>query len=204
MRIVSSAEAATAMVQRYMRVIRHAIRYLLISIAALFALVLVAFAALWWSSIPPSDASLQRQFVAHRADLDRLIAMMNEDNHMTRIASDFTWKDDNLAWPRPQSQRGITAARWDEYRALFLKARVKHGTSREEKSCDIELIVWTWGLVTGGMSTSYVHCGTPTNDLVHTQPACLAHKDAGTFSDDKEDYRYKRLTEGWYLSEERN
>jgi hypothetical protein len=86
---------------------------------------------------------------------------MNQDINMARIATNFTWKDDNFAWPRPQSGWGISAERWDEYRSVFRSAGIAYGTNRKERSSDVMLLVWTWGLVTDGSYVFYVHCGSP-------------------------------------------
>lgn len=67
----------------------------------------------------PSDQALRARFFAHRADFERLLAMVNEDSRLTRIAPDFTWLDDNVAWARKDV--GISESRWNEYRRLLRK-----------------------------------------------------------------------------------
>jgi hypothetical protein len=65
--------------------------------------------------------------------LDRLVEMMDEDWQMARIAPDFTWRQDILAWPRPESEWGISKGRWDDYRSMFRKVGAKDGTTRRQK-----------------------------------------------------------------------
>ena len=72
-----------------------------------------------------TDAALKRLFVAHRTDFDKLVAMATEDARLTRIAPDFTWLDDDVAWPRKNG--GISKQRWDEYRRLFHRVGVSEG-----------------------------------------------------------------------------
>src|ERR1043166_9895004 len=67
----------------------------------------------------PSDQYLERVFAANQPEFEKLISMANEDSHVVRIASDFTWLDTSAAWPRPESGLGFSNQRWDEYRRLF-------------------------------------------------------------------------------------
>ncbi len=179
-------------------------RYLVYLLIASIGLLVIAVAFLWWSSTPPSEASLQEQFTAHRLELDQLLAMMNQDAHMVRIAKDFTWKDESFPLPASLAGHGISPERWDRYRALFQGAGIRAGVSRLERSVDIEFIIWTFGLVTGGISESYVHCGAASGNLVHTEPECRTQIHKGVYSDQSRDIRYERLADDWYLSEERD
>jgi hypothetical protein len=73
----------------------------------------------------PSDEALQATFAGHRADFVRLVVMANEDTHLTRIAPDFTWLDDDVAWPRKNV--GISEQRWSDYKQLFQKIGASEG-----------------------------------------------------------------------------
>jgi len=133
--------------------------------------------------------------------------MMDEDWHMSRIAPDFTWRQDSLAWPRPESEWGISKERWDHYRRLFLQAGIREGTTRREGSSDILLDVWSWGIVPAGVSVSYLYCGPPQRGYVHTEPPCIEKKDsgAGMHGDSSSyRYRYKKIADHWYIYEESN
>src|SRR3954471_14817786 len=96
-------------------------------------LVVAAGLLLFYTACPqitdhdPSDAELLRNFAVNRETLDSLVTMCQEDPQMIRIAPEFTWKKDNVAWPRPDSELGITKERWDFYRELFTKAKIKGG-----------------------------------------------------------------------------
>ena len=153
---------------------------------------------------PPTDQQLETYFVDHRADFDRLKEMAEEDRHMARVAQDFTWRQDTFAWPRPETDWGITKERWDNYRAYFHKAKVLEGINQQEKSCDIEFIAWSWGLVTGGASISYVYCGEPKDGYTHTLFPCIHQMKSAEKADNREHLRYKQLDGNWYLFELRD
>jgi hypothetical protein len=168
---------------------------------------LVVILLLLWALRPnqPSDQSLQKRFYKHRPDLDHLVEMMDEDWQMSRIARDFTWRQDNLAWPRPESEWGISRERWDDYRKLFSRAGFDDGTTRREKSSDVMVDVWSWGIVPSGVSVSYLHCGAPRNGYNHTERPCIDRKDSGSgMYSASYQYRYKKITEDWYIFEESN
>ncbi len=92
-------------------------------LAAIFLVPLLIFSliSLEENAPHPSDQSLTKIFFAHEADFGKLVNMSNEDSHVVRIASDFTWLDNNAGWPRPDSELGFSKQRWDEYRSLFSK-----------------------------------------------------------------------------------
>lgn len=155
----------------------------------------------------PNDGLLAVRFYRHRSDLEFLVSMMDEDRQMSRIAPDFTWRQDNCAWPRPEPEWGISRARWDEYRGIFSRAGVQDGTTRREKSSDVLIYVWSWGIVPAGVEVSYLHCGQPRNGYTNTEIPCLEKRYAGSgmFGNSTSDgYRYKKITEDWYIYEEYN
>ena len=119
----------------------------------------VAIALAAGNSRPTSDEALQARFLAHRADFERLVAMANEDNHLTRIAPDFTRLDDDASWPRKNV--GISEQRWNDYRQLFQKVGAKTGISRSEDSPGIFISIFTQGLVPSGSEKGFVYSQTP-------------------------------------------
>ena len=176
-------------------------RIVLILLAIVVSVVLLLVGAFWYSSIHPSDASLERLFYDHRAEYERIVRMMDEDIHMVRIADDFTRKDDDWNEERPESQWGISKARWDQYREIFRLAEVPTGTQRGSKSCDVEIIAWTFGLAVAGSSLSFVHCGKPSRDLVNDYLPCLERKDSGSKVEDGTLIRYRKIQPDWYIYE---
>ncbi len=81
-----------------------------LGLATLLALAMVLLLGLWWVTGPhkPSDSDLESRFAAHRAELEELVAMMEADKQMSRVANDFLWRQDNYGWPRPEPEWGIT------------------------------------------------------------------------------------------------
>jgi hypothetical protein len=47
----------------------------------------------------PSDAELEEVFREHEAEFNQLISMSQTDSKVMRIASTFTWLDENASWP---------------------------------------------------------------------------------------------------------
>jgi hypothetical protein len=167
--------------------------------------ILVGISLLWWGCGPhqPSDASLERRFNKERPEFERLVAMMDEDRNMSRIAPTFTWRQDTVAWPRPESEWGISNERWDDYKRLFSKTGLDDGVTRPDKSSDTLLHVWSWGIVPAGIGVSYLHCGPPRDGYLHTAVPCLQNKDSGRGEYDPGDaYRYKKIAPDWYIFEE--
>jgi hypothetical protein len=175
----------------------------------LLAVFVVLLISLWWACSPhqPSDAELERQFKKHRTDLDRLVEMMDEDWQMARIAPDFTWRQDILAWPRPESEWGISKGRWDDYRSMFRKVGAKDGTTRRQKSSDIIIDIWSWGIVPAGIDVGYLHCGQPRNGYAHTEQPCIENQDSGRGMHGQSTsygYRYSKIAPDWYIYQESN
>jgi hypothetical protein len=178
------------------------IRILMRAAAFLVGLLFIAALLIWWISRPPSDTSLTRQFFQHKDDIDRILAMMNQDVQMNSVAPNFLYKEDNASWPRPEAEWGISPQRWSEYKALFAKVGSKAGSIRRERSSDVMIDVWGVGIVPSGTSVSYLHCGSSGNGLEHTEPPCLKRDAAGSGQYKWLSYRYTRLTDDWYIYQE--
>ncbi|MGA9721646.1 MAG: hypothetical protein WBQ86_04265, partial [Candidatus Binatus sp.] len=191
-----------------MRLLRRIARILLAVVGCvlflahvLILLALVLVGTFYWP--PPSDASLERRFYEHRADLEQIVKMMDEDVRMTRIAYDFTTTDDNEL----NESRVFPEQRWNQYREVFHRAEVAYGTARDPKSGDVEIATWDRELSFGILFTmvhtlSYVHCGTPTSHRVSDYPPCLERKESGESAEDPQNHigfiRYKRIEGDWY------
>src|ERR1017187_5895732 len=123
-----------------------------IIVLALSAVTVVAIAAYWLSF--PSDKSLRARFLAHRADFEKLVIMANEDSRLTRIAPDFTWLDDSVAWPRKDIW--ITEERWNEYRQLFHTTGASIGIEKGINPSRIYFPIDARGIVTTGATKGLV------------------------------------------------
>ena len=163
----------------------------LIGLAAIVAVPTLIFALMsFGESAPhPSDKALGETFFAHEADFNKLVEMCNVDSHVLRIAPDFTWLDNNAAWPRPESELGFSRQRWDEYRSLFLKLGLTAGVLNYQPD-SVMFLASTRGLVTGGSSKGYAYSLKEPEVIVDSL-------DNATFS--KSRIAYKRLKGNWYL-----
>jgi hypothetical protein len=170
-------------------------------------LALISLLSVGCGTAVPSDESLERRFYKQRAALARLVEMMDQDSQIIRVNSDFIGRRDNGAWPRPESEWGISAQRWDDYRKIFGQTGFKEGTSRAVGSDDVLVIVYTEGLVTSGRAISYLHCGLKTNQQTYAEPPCTERRASGFGKyggSPSYGYRYKKLTEDWYIYEQSN
>ncbi len=167
---------------------------ILLSICGLAAIILVPAALfsimeLGPDSPHPSDQSLEKLFAANEADFEKLVRMSNEDSHVVRIASDFTWLDNNAGWPRPESELGFSNQRWNEYRSFFSKLGLKSGILNYQPDL-ILFLASSKGLVTGGSSKGYAYS-------LKRPEVIIESLDKPDFS--KSRIVYKRLKGNWYL-----
>jgi len=174
--------------------------------ARLFTLVVVGVIAVGWGSAralewawsAPSDQTLTKQFNKHRGELETLVSMTQQDSAVSRIAYDFIWRQDSVAWPRPQSEWGITEDRWNEYRSLFRKIGLGAGLNKDGQD-DIYFISHTEGTVVSGSSKGFVYCRKTVPAESRYLP-CNEQRDSGKSEDEKGNgSEYRRLAEHWYI-----
>lgn len=111
-----------------------------------------------------SDEAVQTRFFLHRADFERLVVMVNEDNHLIRIAPDFTWLDDNSSWPRKDV--GISVLRWNGYRQLFRSVGARDGVIKRDSPTRIIFPITTGGLVPSGFAKGLVYSQMPLSPVL--------------------------------------
>jgi hypothetical protein len=111
----------------------------------------------------PNDQKMISSFYEHQTDFETLVKMSDEDSKVTRIAKDFTWLDNTVAWPR--SDIGFTEERWDEYRRLFNNVGSDTGINRS-KDGSVYITTYAFGLVTGGNEKGYVYLPNPPKNTV--------------------------------------
>jgi hypothetical protein len=183
-----------------------AIRLRVVGGVLLFVLLLVGVGI--WYRTPPSDASLQRRFYEHRADLEQIVKMMEQEAHVETIAKNVITRDDDvMEWPRPRT-KGIPQQRWNQYRDLFQRASVAF--AQRDTWGDVEIVArpateFSTDAASlsyvGGTALSYVHCGNerPTDPKKAYLP-CVERKESGEFRDTVW-LRYKRIEGDWYILE---
>jgi hypothetical protein len=114
----------------------------------------------------PSDDALRARFVTHRADFEKLVAMANEDNRLTRISPDFTWLDDDVAWPRKDV--GISEERWNDYRKIFRRVGASEGIAKGTNPTQIIFPIMSRGLVPAGATKGLVYSQASLNPVLQS------------------------------------
>ena len=157
------------------------------------------------SHTPPAmpDAEMAVRFAKHRADLDRLVVMLNEDRRVGIVTNQFIDLAGGSPWPRPERAWGISKARWDEYKTIFKRADIPRGVIRDGGSGETMIYAWTWGGPVPLAAKSFIHCGKPKKGDAYQLPPCYEGRDWGRGGDGKRHTRYKRLDGRWFLFEER-
>ena len=140
-----------------------------------------------------SDADLKRQFLAHRTDFEKLVTMLQEDSHLTRIAPDFTWLDDNVAWPRKDI--GVSAVRWDEYRGLFRAVGAPLGLIRDPDTARVFIPIVSEGLVPTGHCKGLVYSPKPLSPVLKS----LDEKPPDRYWERSHVLVYKLIEDHWYV-----
>jgi hypothetical protein len=144
----------------------------------------------------PSDEALRARFLAHRADFERLVAMANEDNHLIRIAPDFTWLDDDSSWPRKNV--GISEQRWNDYRRIFQVVGASDGILRYTNPTLIFFPIMSVGLVPSGFEKGLVYSEAPVSPVLKS----LDKKPPQEFWDGPDRSHvlaYKPIENHWYI-----
>ncbi len=141
---------------------KHIRLKIVVLVLGLCVVAVFASIAVWLSF--PSDKSLRARFLAHRADFEKLTIMANEDSRLTRIAPDFTWLDDNVAWPRKDI--GITKERWNEYRQLFHTTGASIGIDKGINPSRIFFPIVSRGIVPTGATKGFVYSQAPLSPVL--------------------------------------
>lgn len=140
-----------------------------------------------------SDAALESHFLAHRADFERLVAMADEDVHLTRIAPDFTWLDNDAAWPR--TNVGISPERWNQYRQLFTDTDLANGIGKNIDPPRIFFPIVSAGLVPTSWTKGLVYSPMRLNPVVQS----LDRRIPGRFWHGGHVLVYRPIEAHWYI-----
>lgn len=159
----------------------------------LFLILLCALGLAVSRSTWHSDAALKSHFVKHRADFEKIVAMANEDARVTRIAPEFTWLDDDAAWPRKNV--GISEQRWDEYRRLFRQVGVSVGIWKNINPPRIFFPVVSEGLVPAGYTKGIVYSASPLSPTLKS----LDEKPPDRYWERGHVLVYKPIEDHWYM-----
>jgi hypothetical protein len=140
-------------------------------------------------SSEPDEAQVRKFFESKRPVLERILEMSNQDyarTKVTRIAPTFTRLENNWGWPRPDSELGVSADRWNEYRELFNEAELPHGIDRAgEVGNGIYFPLWGYGLA----------------DNSHEKGIMFSPSAPTDVEGESRRIRYKPLADNWYYFE---
>jgi hypothetical protein len=154
------------------------------------------FAQAGTSKSPTSDEALRARFLAHRVDFEKLVVMANEDSHLTRIASDFTWLDDEVAWPRKNV--GISEKRWNNYKQMFREVGDSEGIAKGNNPARIMFPIFTVGSVPSGAEKGLVYSQAPLSPVLKS----LDSKPPEKYWDGPDRSHvlvYRLISDHWYI-----
>lgn len=140
-----------------------------------------------------SDAGLEAHLLKHRRDFERLAEMANEDVHLQRIAPDFTWLDDSVAWPRENV--GISDLRWDEYRRLFRRVRAPQGIVKNPDPPSVYFPIVSEGLVPAGWTKGLVYSSANLTPVLES----LDKRPPDRYWERSHVLVYKKIEDHWYI-----
>ena len=122
--------------------------------------------------------------------------MAKEDGHLTRIAPDFTWLDDDVAWPRKNV--GISEQRWNDYRQMFRRVGASEGIVKSNNPARIMFLIFTVGLVPSGAAKGLEYSQTPLSPVLKS----LDKKPPDELWDGPDRSHvlvYKPIVDHWYI-----
>jgi hypothetical protein len=153
---------------------------------------------------PPSDTALQRRFALNKPTFERLAQKTGEMPSIVRIEKLEIEDTNGMKYKFGEKQSLLSPEAWEEYRKLFEKAGLEDGVYRWPQTGEMLFLGHTLygNTELGQFGTLGTHYG-----FVHCPPSlradslgfipCIDNKEqADTF-----DYRYKRLSDDWYLYE---
>jgi hypothetical protein len=156
-----------------------------------------ALALLIASCTPPSIESLARRFPSERGDLETIIRMSDQDAGLSVIDPNWLQLRDGPQFSAFDPKSGITEARWDEYRRIFLRHDITQGIRRYQPNGDAFIIVKSEGILDNGYSNGFLYCGPGPE---HSFPPCSSKQEGGIhpYRVGDEAYSFIRLSDRWY------
>lgn len=152
---------------------------------------------LFWGT--PSDGGLQKEFFQHEAEFDKIAQMSNQDWHVVRITSGFTWLDTDAGWPRKDI--GFSQQRWDEYKRLFRKLGLGGGLSRRRDYPNSVFLNVVGSGVLGGTDKGYAYSPQPLSPILQSLDDPLP---AHLFDSHGHAIAFRLLTRNWYIYREQD
>jgi hypothetical protein len=127
----------------------------------------------------PTEKELRAQFFEHKTEINMLLKMQHEDSKVIRIAPTFTRLSNDWSWPRKEI--GFSEKRWDEYRHLFILAKINNCLQKEKES--VAFLVDRW--------RGFIYFKKPPHDIRKSFEECHMVK--------KSDTCFVPVDGNWYL-----
>ncbi len=146
-----------------------------------------------------SDKAMIDVFLKNEDRFDKLAKMADAESEVIRVADSFTRTRKSYAWPRPESEWGITKSRWDEYKALFAQIGITNGMDIEDSE--------EFGRLTLFMVRGCGHfsgCNDREKGYVHSHSELMPLVDSidSLPQDTRRESRiYMRISPNWYIYE---
>jgi hypothetical protein len=140
---------------------------------------------LWWSE-PPYDRALVSNFQQHRASMNELVLMVEEDKKRGLVGLHGSWSN-----PQELGKIGISTDRYAKYKQLLRQANVPNGFSRHEIEAMAECIEFTY----------WVH-GSAISSTSEKGYACIKRLENQTdaqFAQTLKKYDYHPVEGNWYI-----
>ena len=141
----------------------------------------------------PSDKSLERNFLLHREQFDRLLKMFDEDQYLVRVAPEFV-RPASGTWPSAKGQMPIDSERWNQYKYLFSICSLQGGVERGARPDDVFFLAWSRGLLDRASDKGFLYCPA----LARGGPTTACIKYIKQISPERK-LRLREIAEDWYI-----
>ncbi len=164
---------------------------------AVVAMLATALLFLMWSCQPPTVGSLASRFAGKRPDLEKILAMSDQDAQLAVIDPSWLMKFDGPELLGYSPESGISAERWDEYRRVFRRIGATQGIRRSAPKGDAFIIIKSFGILANGISSGYLYCAPRAQ---HQYAPCSSAEQQGKhpYSPGDEAYEFIKVTDRWF------
>jgi hypothetical protein len=166
-----------------------------------FVILIAALLVVYFVSLPPSDAKLERRFAGERVDFEQLIQKVNQAPFVAGITKKEIEDIDGKHYRKGDKQSPLSVESWDEYRLVLKKTGMNEGLfkSASAQTGQVEFLAHTFLGKVGPIGTLYGYIYCPAGSTASSGGFIPCIDDKDTY--DQEDYRYKRIAPEWFLFE---
>ena len=142
-------------------------------------------------SSAPSDSAVISNFALHKAELEKLVAMLREDSRTLPPQSYLRFE------PGEPTLRGLTAARILEYKRLCVVAGSGDGLIYDSQTGRVDFPIWETGLAIGGAAKSISYNILPPDPIFESLDQLPRYSREGLTA-------YRHVEDHWYLKYDAN